>query len=132
MDERQEDGSIVTALEVSPTGRMPLSPETAAACLVCGATVLAEGLAACHRHIVHDLGVTFRTLSIWVMRGYLHPQDTGSPGEPSRWPAEEAETARRMARLTAAGISVEKAAVFARETWPAGEIDPGIRIEVRE
>lgn len=121
------------APQVSPTGRMPLSPEAAATCLVCGSQVLAEGLEACYRHVVHDLGATYRQVNYWVMRGYLRPEhETPGPGEPRRWPAVEREVARRMARLTAAGLPAELAAVFARESWPAMDLGLGIRIEVRD
>jgi hypothetical protein len=101
--------------------------------MVCGAEVLAEGLESCHRHVVHELGITYRQLNYWSMRGYLRPEhETRGPGEPRRWPAGERDVARRMGQLVAAGIAVETAAAFARKSWPAGEIAPGIRIEVRD
>jgi hypothetical protein len=102
-------------------------------CTVCAAPVLAEGLAACWRHVESDLGVTYRRLDYWARRGYLRPErDSRSSGIPRRWPAAEVEVARRMARLTGSGIAVERAAVFARYSWPAGEIAPGVTLAVME
>jgi len=95
------------------------------------ADVYAEGLTTCHRHVADELGITYRQLNYWVMQGHLHPEhDTRSSGIPRRWPAGELEIARRMARLTAAGLTVERAAVFARDSWPEGEIAPGLTLEV--
>jgi hypothetical protein len=82
------------------------------------------------RHIAHGLGITYRQLNYWVKRGYLRPEHDGGSGVARRWPAAEAEIARRMSRLISAGIDVAAAAAFARNDWPDGEIAPGIRIEV--
>ena len=78
-----------------------------------------------------DLGITYRQLDHWARQGYLRPVNgfSGS-GRDREWPLAEAEIARRMVRLVAAGLSVEQAARFARDTWPRGEIAPGIVIEV--
>ena len=75
-------------------------------------------------------GISYRRLHHWASRGWLHPQGQGGTGCDWYWPAAEAEVARRMARLVAAGLVPAKAAQAARECWPAGEIAPGIRIEV--
>jgi len=85
-----------------------------------------------------EMGITYRQLDYWVHQGYLRPHrrrktPSGTPwGQGIRriWPASELEIGRRMARLTAAGLTPERAAAFAREGWPAGEIAPGVRIEV--
>lgn len=78
-----------------------------------------------------DLGITYRQLDYWARRGYLRPINgfSGS-GRDREWPPAEVTIARRMGRLTAAGISPGQAAVFARDKWPRGEIAPGIVIEV--
>ena len=75
-------------------------------------------------------GVSYRQLYHWVCRGYLHPEGQRGTGCDWDWPASEAGIAQRMARLVAAGLTPAKAAQIAREQWPAGEIAPGIRIEV--
>ena len=77
-----------------------------------------------------DLGITYRQLDHWARKGYLRPVNGfGGSGRDREWPAAELEIARRMGRLVAAGLSVEKSAAFARDTWPHGEIAPGISIE---
>jgi hypothetical protein len=103
-----------------------------AACTVCAAPVLADGLSACWRHVGAELGVTYRQLDDWARRGWLRPErppsrrgDAGS-GAPRRWTAGELEIARRMGRLTAAGLAASVAAAFARNSWPAGEIGAGL------
>ncbi len=82
-------------------------------------------------HVERDLGITYRQLDYWVRCGYLRPANgfSGS-GRDREWSLTELEIARRMGRLVAAGISVEKAAAFARDGWPRAEIAPGIVIEV--
>jgi hypothetical protein len=80
-----------------------------------------------------EVGVTYRQLNYWVNRGWLRPvQAARSSGVPRRWPLLELEIAKRIERLAAAGVAVDRAAVFARESWPAGEIAPGIRIEISD
>jgi hypothetical protein len=81
------------------------------------------------------LGITYRQLDHWVRGGYLQPGRNWAghakgPGSPRMWPPGELEIARRMGRLTAAGLPPALAARFARELWPGGEIAPGIWIEV--
>ena len=83
------------------------------------------------RHVAEELGIPCHRLGHWVRRGYLRPERGGAgPGFHCRWPEAEVEIARRMSRLVATGIDVARAAVFARDDWPRGEIAPGIRIEV--
>lgn len=82
-----------------------------------------------------ELGITYRQLDHWARCGYLRPDrrwagKTLGAGSPRVWPAEELEVARRMGRLTAAGLPAKLAASFARDSWPRGEIAPGIFIEV--
>lgn len=83
------------------------------------------------RDAEHDLGITYRQLDHWQRKGYLRPVNgfSGS-GRDREWPLAEVEIARRMGRLVAAGLSVEQAARFARDTWPRGEIAPGVVVEV--
>ena len=75
-------------------------------------------------------GITYRQLYHWACRGYLHPEGQRGTGCDWDWPASEVLVAQRMARLVAAGLVPAKAAQIARECWPAGELAPGIRIEV--
>jgi MerR HTH family regulatory protein len=105
---------------------------------VCGSPVQVDGMSVCWQHTEDELGISYRQLDYWVRRGYLRPERRtarggkygGGQGVSRRWPAAELEIARRMARLTAAGITPERAAVFARESWPSGEIAPGITVEI--
>lgn len=77
------------------------------------------------------LGVTYRQLDYWNRKGYIRSANEGiGTGRTREWPRAELEIARRMGRLVAAGVSVERAAVFARDGWPRGEIAPGVVIEV--
>jgi hypothetical protein len=109
-------------------------------CVTCGRGVYTEGLQVCSHCIPSELGITFKQFDHWSRKGYLRPerrpQRSGryhnGTGVPRRWPPAELEIARRMGRLTAAGLTPERAAVFARESWPSGEIAPGIRIEVTD
>lgn len=85
--------------------------------------------------VMREAGMTYRQLDFAVRSGYLQPvrqwrgRRWGS-GSPRLWPEGELEIARRMGRLTAAGIPPALAASFARHSWPRGEIAPGIWIEV--
>jgi len=78
------------------------------------------------------LGITYRQLDFWSRAGHLVPDnpDPGS-GTPRTWPPQELEIARRMGKLTGAGIPPSLAAKFAREDWPRGEIGDGIWLEVK-
>jgi hypothetical protein len=96
----------------------------------CPNPAVSDGPMACATHLPAALGITYRQLDMWARNGYLHPQVYGGSGTARGWPAAEAEIARRMGRLTAAGLTVERAAAFAREDWPRSEIAPGITLEV--
>ncbi len=105
----------------------------AVSCAVCSGEVLTEGLSTCSLHVEHEIGITYRQLNHWVIRGYLRPdQERRSSGVARSWTAAELEVARRMGRLVRAGLTPERAIVFARDGWPSGEIGPGIRLEVRD
>ena len=73
-------------------------------------------------------GVTYRRLHHWAQRGWLQAAGERGSGHGLWWPAGEVEIARRMGRLTAAGIPPARAAQFARRQWPEGEIAPGIKV----
>lgn len=98
----------------------------------CPSPALSEGLDVCSKHTVFRLGITYRQLDYWVRKGYLRPEGEASPGTgiARQWPAAELDIARRMGRLVAAGFPPERAAAFARNDWPRGEIAPGIMVEV--
>jgi DNA-binding transcriptional MerR regulator len=81
-------------------------------------------------NVEDELGITYRQLDYWTRKGHLHPLNDVGTGIAREWTEAELEIARRMGRLTAAGVPVERAATFARNTWPRGEIAPGIVIEV--
>jgi len=85
--------------------------------------------------ITFEAGITYRQLDFWIRHRWLQPVrewrgfGRGS-GSPRWWSEDELEIARRMGRLTAAGIPPAVAASFARHSWPRGEIAPGIWLEV--
>jgi hypothetical protein len=81
-------------------------------------------------HVTKCAGITYRKLDYWVRLGHLQPGGGVGTGNDRWWPPAEIEIARRMGRLTAAGLPLELAASFAREGWPSGEIAPGITLEV--
>lgn len=111
--------------------REPLHVPSGVLCAVCSGEVFAKGLTTCSLHVENELGITYKQLHHWAERGYLRPEQARrGTGIPRCWPPGEVEIARRMARLTRAGVIPAQAAVFARESWPSGEIAPGIRIEV--
>lgn len=111
-------------LECAPT-------EAFARCARCPRAVAKDGLPACNTHLEAELGVTYRMVDHWTRKGYLLPQrGARSSGVFRHWPPEEIEVIRRIARLTAAGLPPEKAAQFARNSWPKGEIAPGVVLEV--
>jgi DNA-binding transcriptional MerR regulator len=83
--------------------------------------------------VVAQARISYRQLDHWAKCGYLTPDREGKgSGVRREWPVAELEIARRMGVLTAAGIRVGQAAVFAREKWPRGEIAPGVVIEISE
>ena len=77
-----------------------------------------------------SLGITYRKLDYWVLQGKLRPLDP-QPGtrQCPRGPEAELEIARRMGRLTAAGLPLSFAAAW-RGTWPSGALAPGIAVTV--
>ena len=77
--------------------------------------------------VQEQAGITYRQLDYWVRLEFLRPEI--HQGRDRWWPPREVEIATRMGRLVAAGLSVERAAVFARDDWPRGEIAPGITLE---
>ena len=80
-----------------------------------------------------SLGITYRKLDYWTRLNHIRPVDAEpGTGVPREWPPAELEIARRMGRLTDAGIAVEVAAPFARDSWPRGEIAPGIALVITE
>ena len=85
----------------------------------------------CSADVTDHAQISYRQLDHWSRSGYLRPvQDGNGPGHGRCWPAIEAEIARRMARLAAAGFELGAAARFARDLWPAAEIAPGITLSV--
>jgi DNA-binding transcriptional MerR regulator len=76
--------------------------------------------------------ITARQLTYWVEQGFLHPAGNGGSGNPRAWPEAEVDIARRMGRLAGAGLPLEWSAQFARNSWPSGEIAPGITVTVSE
>lgn len=80
-----------------------------------------------------SLGITYRQFSYWTQTGYLRPvnPDPGS-GRLLEWPPAELEIARRMGRLTAAGLTVAFAASMARDSWPTAALAPGITVTVSD
>lgn len=85
--------------------------------------------------IMHAAGITYRRLDLWERAGYLRAARTRRgqqrrPGLRRSWPQRELEVARRMGRLTRAGIPAPLAAAIARSGETRHEIAPGIFIEV--
>lgn len=108
-------------------------------CPRCPSKAASEGLPACSRHLESELGITYRQLDYWTRRGYLRPERRANSrghgpasGVNRVWPADEVEIVRRMERLTRAGVVPAVAAVYARDSWPAGEIAPGLVLSVTE
>lgn len=83
-------------------------------------------------------GATARQIWYWADAGYLipeggHPKGLSSNGYRFEWPEAEVRVACRMARLVRAGLTVEKAATFARYEWPEGDLsDDGIRLVIAD
>ena len=85
--------------------------------------------------IMYEADITFRQLDFWCRAGYLQPdrlwrgKRLGS-GSVRSWPKTELEVARKMGRLTRAGILPSLAASVARSGEARTEIAPGVWIEV--
>ena len=77
-------------------------------------------------------GITYKQLDHWTRLGHLHPVGGSGTGNSRAWTDDEVEIARRMGRLTAAGLPLGWSAQFARNGWPAGELAPGILVSVTE
>ncbi len=95
----------------------------------------ATGLGVCSRHVRDELGMSYRQMDYAVRAGYLRPVREWrgrrrSSGSPRYWTDEELDVARRLGRLTAAGLALETAARVARSGPGRSEIAPGITIEV--
>lgn len=74
--------------------------------------------------------ITYRQLDYWTRRGYLKPGNAGAgSGHWRRWSAEERAVAAMMARLIAAGLTVEAAHKVARAGGRV-ELAPGVVVEV--
>lgn len=86
--------------------------------------------------VAHAAGITYRQLDHWTRRGHLRPVtkrsgkfSSGPGGLTREWPPAEVAVACRMARLVAAGLTLEAAAELARA--PGRHVlAPGITIEV--
>ncbi len=85
----------------------------------------------CGKCLPAALGITYRQISHWVRAGYLRPEGRSGTGRALTWPASDAEIARRIGVLTAAGILPAAAHQYARNGWPDGEIAPGLRLVVQ-
>lgn len=75
-------------------------------------------------------GASYRQIDLWSRQGHLRPEGGLGTGYARRWPPDEVEVARRMARLVAAGLPLAWSAEFARGGWPAGELADGIELRV--
>ena len=82
--------------------------------------------------VASEAAVTYRNLDYWTRLGYLRPEHEGGTGNSRKWPEGELEIARRMGRLTAAGLPLAFAAAMARDTWPEGRLAPDITVTVDE
>lgn len=85
--------------------------------------------------ITFEAGITYRQCDFWIRAGYLRPgrlrqRERHGSGSPRSWTKDELEVARRMGRLTRAGIPASLAASVARSGKDRAEIAPGIWIEV--
>lgn len=87
--------------------------------------------------VAERAGATYRQIYHWVRSDYLHPEGghpegAGSNGHPWEWPEAEVEVACRMARLVAAGLTVERAAGIARLGRGEFELAPGVVLAVAD
>lgn len=80
-------------------------------------------------------GPKYRQLEYWVQLGHLRPERVRSDGrrELWRWPESEQEVAIRMARLAAAGLSLDVAedvarASLRRKAAVSVGLGPGVRL----
>lgn len=113
----------------------PATPVAGPECRLhgCATAATIPGLTVCWRHLHEDLGITYRQLDHWVRRGYLQPrQDQSGPGNARVWSEHEVTVAKRIALLVRAGLPHAKAAWMARDSWPRGEIAPGVWVEVSQ
>ena len=78
--------------------------------------------------VIGQAGITYRQLDNWTGLGHLHPEGGNGSGSSRTWPPGELEIARRMGILTAAGISLDLSAAFARDGWPDADLAPGVRL----
>ena len=86
---------------------------------------------ACNSSVAAEIaGITYKQLDHWTRLGHLHPGGGSGTGNSRWWADDEVEVARRMGRLTSAGLPLAWSAQFARNGWPAGEIAPGILVSV--
>lgn len=83
--------------------------------------------------LAESLGISYLQMWRWTSAGYLRPlnPEPGS-GRALEWPPAELEIARRMGRLTAAGLPLAFAARMARDSWPTGELAEDITVIVTE
>lgn len=74
------------------------------------------------QHMMNRCGITYRMLDYWTRAGYLtlKPDEDGRTGSGVNrmWPESEIPVATAMARLTAEGLAVNRAAVIARYGEP--------------
>ena len=76
-------------------------------------------------------GISVRQADHWVRQNWVFPEHEGGSGNGRMWPPQEAEIARRMGLLAAAGLPLPWSAVFARNGWPGpGELAGGIEVRV--
>jgi hypothetical protein len=80
--------------------------------------------------VAERAGISYRQCDLWARSGYLHPEHEGGTGNGRDWTPQEAEIARRMGRLVAAGFLPAWSADFARTRWPSAEVAPGITVSV--
>jgi hypothetical protein len=75
-------------------------------------------------------GLTYRQLDYWIRAGYLLPNDAGAgAGSRRSWSDSERAVAVMMARLVAAGLTLEAAHRVARAGGRL-ELAPGVTVEV--
>jgi hypothetical protein len=122
----------------SPTARYCLECDARLAdCPHCPSKAASEGLPACSKHLEAEMGITYRQLDYWARQGWLKPErrvnhqgSTEGTGAKRAWPTAEVDIARRMGWLTRSGLDTASAAAFARDSWPCGEIAPGLTLTV--